>query len=341
MIEDLYLDHIAPCEAFWGRAEVYSYLPNIRIVRNAIYIPWSHGGPWGVFTSEGHPIAEAINYRDTERVISGPEPYFPSEFPQDLDCHPGTIMYMGYLNPHYGHFIINTLPRFWPLLYGREKLPELCCHVVGTVQEFLEMNFAKTIFASVGLTEGLNTFDRPLRISTLLVPDTSLHEQFGVHRIFGELCKQVGRDLWREDEVDTISDPLYLSKTRLKIGVGRFADEERIVAKLSEAGATIFFPEEHTFADQVATMARHKTIIGTTGSAFHTSIFSAPARKIIGLSPTALTNTNYTMLDIINKNRSRYFFPKDVSYSHTGQFQTTHHPADPEGIAADLIKLLS
>jgi capsular polysaccharide biosynthesis protein len=249
-------------------------------------------------------------------------------------------MYMGYLNPHYGHFIINTLPRFWPLIYGKRNLPALCCHVVGTVDEFLEMDFARTIFTSVDLASGLSVFDRPIRIKTLLVPDTALHEQFGVHRIFGDLCRQIGREFWREDEVDSVSEPLYLSKTRLKIGVGHFADEDRIVHKLSEVGAQIFFPEEHTFADQVAALARHKTIIGTTGSAFHTSIFSAPGRNIIGINPTALTNTNYTMLDIINKNRSRYFYPEDISYSHDGEFQTTHHAADPEGVASDIIRLL-
>lgn len=335
------LNHIKPSEQLWGRAEVYNYLPNIRIVHNAIYIPWSHGGPWGVFTSEGKPIAESINYRDVQRVVSGPEPFFPTEMPENLEFFPDTMMYMGYLNPHYGHFIINTLPRFWPIISASQKLPKLCCHVVGEVHEFLEMNFARAVFQKLNVAESLNIFDRPLRIRTLLVPDTSLHEQFGVHRIFGDLCRHIGRDFWRDDEVDSIGAPLYLSKSRLKIGVGHFADEDRIVDKLAEAGAKIYFPEEHTFADQVATLARHKTIVGTTGSAFHTSIFSAPRRNIIGINPTEFTNTNYTMLDIINKNHSMYFLPNEVSYSYEGEFQTTHHAANPEGIASDILKLLS
>jgi hypothetical protein len=334
------LNHIQPCEQFWGRSDVYNYLPNIRTVHNAIYIPWSHGGPWGVFTSEGKPIVEAINYRDTQRLVSGPEPFFPAEFPKNLEPYPDTLMYAGYLNPHYGHFIINSLPRFWPLIYGKKHLPPFCLHVAGAVENVLKMDFAGSIFEKLGVRDNLRTFDKPLRIKTLLVPDTSLHEQFGVHRVFGDLCRLVGRDLWLEAEVDTIDKPLYLSKTRLKSGVGHFADEERIVAKLADAGATIFFPEEHTFADQVRTLARHKKIIGTTGSAFHTSVFSAPARTIIGINPTALINTNYTLLDIINKNRSRYFYPREVFYSHAGDFQTTHHAADPEGIASDIISLM-
>ena len=331
---------VSPCVGLWGGACILEGHPTLHAFENALYVPWSHGGPWGLFKEDRTVIAEAVDVRLPERLVSGPEPEFPGEDLGEVD-EVNFALYLGFINVHYGHFIINSLPRFWPLL-DRRALgdPLLLCHTRGTRADWERYPFIGAMLGGLGLTlDELKAPLRATRIRRLLVAEASLCEQSHAYPIFGALGEAVGRGCWNDADKDGESRPLYLSKTKLASGIGRLAQESMIEDMLAGAGIDVAHPETMTFPEQVATMARRRTILATTGSSLHTSIFSAPNRRIIGVSLSELVNSNYALIDALNGNTSQYVYPSFTGRIEGDDFHITHHLRDPRGVAKALIRL--
>jgi hypothetical protein len=329
---ELHPQSLEACAGLWGGNNFIAALPAIRVVENALYIPWSGGGSWGVFNSQRNLVKESVNYHAGGEAISGPAPSYPSTEPE-FESVRQDFIYLGFLNPHFGHFITNTLARFWPLLID-PKQANILCHCPVNNDYLCTLEFLKTMLRELDLTiSNLVNFDRPTRIPKLIVPNTSLHEMFSVHSVFGDLCAYIGRGLWNPEEVDIVDQPIFFSKTRLSKGVGRFANEEDIVEVLDKAGVRIAFPEPLSFREQVRLLAMHKVLLGTTGPAFHTSVFSAPGRKIRALNQGPDVNSNFVLLDRINRNDSRYYFSRGMSHTYGDGFLTNHYVQDPRSVA--------
>ena len=331
---------LSPCAGLWGEARILPGAPTLHAFADALYVPWPHGGPWGLFKGDGTVITEAVDVRMPERVVSGPEPRFPDQQPVDVDVIEFAL-YLGFVNVHYGHFIINTVPRLWPLLdRGALGGPTLLCHTRGTKADWAGFPFLGEMLDGLGVSgDEVHAPLKATRIRRLLVAEASLVEQDCAYPTYRTLCKAIGRRFWDEAEADGEDRPLYLSKGRLASGIGRLAQEHEIEEVLARAGVDIAHPETMTFAEQVATMARRRTILATTGSSLHTSIFSAPARRIIAVSLSEQVNSNYALIDTLNGNKAQYLHPVFSRRVEGDGFHLTHHLRDPRAVAKALIRL--
>jgi capsular polysaccharide biosynthesis protein len=263
----------------------------------------------------------------------------------DLEEAPeATYIYGGFINPHYGHFIVNSLARHWPRVRSPQPKLKILCHGPATPDLWFGLPFIKTIFNALGLTrDDFVTFDRPMMIPRLIVPLTSMREQHHIHAVFGDLCAQIGRSLLGAEPRPRETRPAYISKAAMKSGVGCVVNEGRIVETLDREGVEIIFPEQIDLPAQIRLFAERDNICAIAGSALHTQAFWPARGKVSMISATSGPNSNFFLIDLACKLRVDYFYPPGsrVVDQGSGAFLTSIEMQNPELIAADILRLLA
>ena len=144
--------------------------------------------------------------------------------------------------------------------------------------------------------------------------------------------------VWDADRVDTEIRPVYLSKSRLALGVSRLRNEDALCAALARRGVDIAFPETLGLPALVRLLSERRIVLVTTGSAFHTAAFAAPGRRIVGLNWAPHLNANFPLLDGLNGTRGRYYHPAGSEAGPDDGFHFGWSVPDPEGVAEELVR---
>ena len=131
-----------------------------------------------------------------------------------------------------------------------------------------------------------------------------------MHHEYRRLCHYIGQPFWQEPGRTKKMPPVYLSKTKLQTGVTRIEEEDIIERVMIKHGIEIVHPERLSFPNQVKLFSQTRSIIGSAGSAFHTSIFAPAKSTAICIVPQGIINSNMVLIDRINGNKSFYYLPK-------------------------------
>lgn len=322
----------------WGEARITCEPPRLRTVENAHYLPFVHDGPWGVFDADRRIVEESVDYLGPERRLQYQVTDWPPGLSGPIEEAPEEhYLYLGQLNPHYGHFIVNTLARFWPMLEAGDHPPLLCHSYFGGHALLSGRSFVVDILDRLGLRlADLTVFDRPVRVRRLTVAAPALQEMASAHPLMAALGDAVGRASLDGVPVDTETRPVYLSKARLVDYVQRIENEDEMADALSRAGVDIVYPETLSFDEQIRLLARRRTIVTSLGSALHTALFAPPGRSMIVLSQIPQINATYLLVDALKGNRSRYYHPQDLIRVQTENRWLAYF-AEPRRMADELM----
>jgi len=244
-------------------------------------------------------------------------------------------VYVGLMNPHYGHFLVNSLSRLWWLQNADLPASKLLCHCPAHPQSLAGIDFIASILSLLNIDINiLEVFSDRTRIKNVIIPQTSFQEQYAIHKDFRSLCLSIGM---RVSGYSTETKRMiYISKSKLRQGVGIIEAEAELEHEAMQLGCDIIHPENIPFREQIRLISSSSVIIGTVGSALHTTIFCPGGKTIIGLNPGQDVNSNFQLIDILTGNDVYYFAPMDGQMQHvsSGQFLTTHRPADPSRLAS-------
>lgn len=316
------------CRTIWGRTEQRDTLPGLRTVTNAVYQPATPDGSWALCDADGTIIEFGANPMLTDVV-------------DEADDRP--TLFIGPLITHYGHFLLGTFARLWPLLAWTGPKPRLLCYAEGPLDalhaKWATLPFLADILARFGLTvEDLVTFQNVTRVPTLLVPEPSVKEQDLTHAIFGTLTHHTGEAFYDLATVDREARPVYLSKSRLDSGISRLRNEDVLCEALARQGVDIVFPEMLRFPELVRLLSERRMVMGTAGSAFHTAVFAAPNRRILALNWTPPVHANFPLLDALNGTQARYYYVPGSTIGDEPGFHFGWSIPDPHAVANEMIE---
>ena len=104
----------------------------------------------------------------------------------------------------------------------------------------------------------------------------------------------------------------------------------------------IVYPEELSLQSQISLFSSNRIIIGTTSSAFHTSIFSKTCPILIGISYRTSVPSNYNLIDKANNNHATYVFPEGgfLKFERDRAFMETFEVVNPTALASDIADLV-
>ncbi|MGN7124970.1 glycosyltransferase family 61 protein [Methylorubrum thiocyanatum] len=331
------------CRETFGTVNLRHGDPATRTAFDVIYTPFRRNERWGIFDERKKAIEACIDYREPHYQLMYQAPIYPDGIVNIPWAPHERYIYGGRFNPHYGHYLVESLPRLWRL--AREGLAgrKIIMHGEGDLTWWFSYDHVRTAWGGLGLSQDdFVHFDHPVKIRELTIPLPSLQQQTYAHPVYGELCRKIGQSIIEVDSARARNTtPVFLSKTKLSGGVNIIVGEDIVEEKLAAEGVDIVHPQDLSLQEQIALFSDRETIVGTAGSAFHTSVFSSRPSRQIALSPIHSINANYVLFDKLALTETEQYYQVG-SYDIGGdeRFLTRRKLADPEVAAADLIGII-
>lgn len=265
-----------------------------------------------VYDQHGEIVAAST--RTARNVIWAPAN--PERFQADGDIKTlgGTSIYLGHYTNHYGHFLLETLARFWVFELGIPYDRVVFQPFIHSTPKFTLIR--RLVRGVRGLTPGdvcLKCFgirprdmlvvDRPLRFTQLLVPSALVEinncaneEQARTYQRITDYCKsRVASRRFPERSADSGRPPrLFLSRSKLKPwGPARaLTNEEQVEREFAAIGFRVIHPQCLPFTRQVFLYNRAEIIAGFAGSAMHNSVFMRKGTMAITIGSLREGDTN-------------------------------------------------
>lgn len=322
--------------------KVFDIDPPIQTFHDTLYLPRILGhydSQYGVYDFYGRMIPTAAPRRGWPNAALGqsasccisPSGAFPPS-PEPAYFYGGNIV------PHYGHFITETLPRYWcgRQVYGGLKI---LVHAEKTLASLFALPWLADFFSLLGLgRDDFVVFERPTRVKLLIIAGTSFEENHFAHRVFARYCNDLGEN-YGEDIAD--GRPIYLSRAGCNSQMRLIDGERDVAAYLAREGFSIVAPETLRLRQQLRLFSEHRPTTGFVGSAFHNDIF-CPRPAGIAMTCDGLISSNFALMDRANKARIRYVTAPGIKLEKFVPGQPAlYRLEDPIKAARALIDLVS
>ncbi|MDD4556571.1 MAG: glycosyltransferase 61 family protein [Alphaproteobacteria bacterium] len=185
------------------------------------------------------------------------------------------VIYGGFFNNHFGHFLVETVSRLWYWLEHQEENLDIVFiqaknkKTPPQIWEFLEiLGISKN---KIRILEEITQFREIIIPSQATIIKSAYNEKF--INIYQAMAKKV--------EPKNV-EKIYLSRTKLKKGTICFG-EELIEKTFKENGYKIIYPEKISLKEQISYLNNAKEIAGLSGTALHLALFAKPKTKLISL----------------------------------------------------------
>ena len=290
--------------------------PRYEILNDVLFLPYAenyHIPSSGFFEHWAYdenlnPIAIANHYKPVLRGYK--DHHLLPKYPfSNFNCETlnGYFYYMGMLNLHYGHFIQESLTRFWlalekPNLVGGNT--KFVFHVMKNFNHNDKMKLfnsnLKQFLTALGLNENnILLIQKPIVLENVIVPESSIGISDGncylsdnaksVWNYLNEKMSTVGYE-----SINNVSNKIYLSRKKVKNPIqGRvLVNESELESSLVELGFDIICPEDYDQNQMQAILNQTKVIVGAPGSGLQNSFFIPKPAKTIGISTKAIIRIN-------------------------------------------------
>lgn len=167
-------------------------------------------------------------------------------------------------NEHFGHFMVESLARLWA--FGRLSERYRTAVFYSRIPGFPVPRFAVEVLDALGLRVQFHLVDRLTRFDDLAVPTAVVGKENGVlygHRVVRDMfsCARSGNAGGMDD--------VYVSRSKLGLGVGGVILESAIERSLEAEGYSVMHPQELSIQDQIDIYRSAKRLIFADGSSFH------------------------------------------------------------------------
>lgn len=241
----------------------------ITLINRAIVVPPPKGDAnrsvqqSGVLTPDGALVADSVTWRGMNPVTVAPA--MPPE--DEIAALPGTWMFLGPLFGHFGHFLVESISRFWAFDRLRDQIdgvlyvpkfqnrPE---HVANVYRPFLN---------ALGVTAPMHNLDVPTRVERLYVP----RQGFGMFQMIegAPEFREFARAYAGKSIPPAGAEKIYISRSALPAQRGSILGESVLEDLLRKEGYEPFHPQKHTHEEQIAAYRAARKVIAVDCSPLH------------------------------------------------------------------------
>lgn len=249
-------------------------------------------GLGGVLDSHGHLIPHS---QSADRIGRGYSP----------DTEPSTenkrVVYCGYFNPQWGHFLFESLPRLWFLA------DKLHC---GSVDEYVFVtdrnskceitpgsNYA-ALFSLLGILPRVRIISRPIRFASVIVPEEPFVLGRFINTAFSRLIEKIRRSAIASS-ISTFPAKLFLGRSSFRKARKYEIGLQRIENHFRSNGYEVAFPEQVPLDRLITLMDRAVETVTFSGSAAHNLLFAPSGSQVTVIERFPYVNYFQTAIDIL------------------------------------------
>jgi hypothetical protein len=186
-----------------------------------------------------------------------------------------TVFFGGILYDNFGHVLLESISRLWAYTLVKQSDPYIYFFVPWDTPKYLEkQNHVYQIFEGFGIPHKKIIFtNKKAKLKRVIIAP----QKYGF-----ELCKYP--DHYFMDFLKTFkykkstpanfekADKVYVSRSKIKYGLGKPIGEKYFEAFLESNGYKVFYPELYMVNEQLTVYANAEKIIFCDGSALHSCI---------------------------------------------------------------------
>jgi hypothetical protein len=224
--------------------------------------------------------------------------------PSDFVTVDEPLVYLSFIEDHWGHFLTEGISRLWALV----EYPELATtggffFSTSPVHDNI-VDFVRSLGPNIRFGE--YKANRSFRFRKVFVPRASFSnrgEAYSVHRKAAWALIDLHT---RENRSEVSDQPVFLSRSKLgdSRDIQNQAELEKALARL---GFLIVYPEELDLVAQIRLFNQYRHFSGCWGSAFHSAILAGTPDSITThVMCNFMPNENFLMFDSILGNDANY-----------------------------------
>ena len=202
------------------------------------------------------------------------------EFPEQKDIRTDiqinhVLFFGGILYDHFGHVLLDSISRLWAYPLIKELDPYIYFYVPWDTPKYLEKNnYVYQILKGFNIPHKRIIFSaKPAKLRKVIIAP----QKYG----YG-LCKSPDKHFMNFLRSFTYkksvpqnfedADKIYVSRTKIKYGLGKPIGEKYFEAFLESIGYRIFYPEHYKLNEQLTVYSNAAKVIFCEGSALHACI---------------------------------------------------------------------
>jgi hypothetical protein len=282
-----------------GGFRILDGAPDLHVGHDLHYLPADNHRDAALYDPQGHAIRESIS----ESVFDRHRPKLDrtvSLAAHDFVVETRPSIYLGYCFDQFGHFLTETMSRFWMI---PEIDPREFNFVIHKRTPQPLRAFMLEVLDLFGIpSSNVIRYDRPVRFDSILVPAQAIRHKEAVWTRFLDVTARIGAAVDAPLRVDP-DRAVYFSKERF--GHDRtLRNESALVDGLGARGVQILYPETLPVRDRIVLYNHCRTVMGIRASAHHLNLFSArPLHHVYFSGPF---DRRFVMLDAAKGNRSTW-----------------------------------
>lgn len=219
----------------------------------------------GVYTKRGKVVQNSLLFRNDKWLG------FAGQFDAE-GTKPGSVIYLGPLFDHFGHFLLEGLARLWCARdFPNHKLAWSA--PMGSDQTTLKP-WQQELLAELGVARDVILVAKPTRFAEIIVPNAGFKIQSYFHPGYAAFLDRVGTKYVPKSKTN-----IWLSRSRIEDGMGLIGSD-LLETRLEQAGWKIIYPETMTVSEQFQAISQANRIAGEVGSALHLPMFLAKAKGL-------------------------------------------------------------
>ena len=218
----------------------------------------------------------------------------PAYSTNSMDYVDETVVFIGALPKHYGHYILEGLSRLWFFLES-QNLKYKCVYISDTGDDYFD-DFLRLFGMPM---ERVVRIERPTIFKDVIVPEQSI-------RLHDYYCKEYKQTI---DQIMLAIQPVtngkvYFSKRERKND--RAIGEAPIESVLANNGYAVYFPENMSVVETLSVLKGCGAFLATSGTNIHNSIFLRDGATSICLNRSAHFHPIQIMIDRMKSLNSIY-----------------------------------
>lgn len=198
------------------------------------------------------------------------------------------VVFCGYFNKGWGHFITEVVSRLWYVLKNDTTIDSyVFVQEMDGNKQFVG-NFLE-FFRLLGIDDKVKIINKPTRFSTVVIPEEGLVYNEYYTDEFVKMYKYINKK-GLDEYTGPSYEKVFFSKRRCVISIKSNLNEKFVDKFFEKNGYKVFYPEKLSLVDTIGIMQNAKYFCALSSSLAHNQLFGHENQTMISIEKQAFYN---------------------------------------------------